>query len=263
MGFVDHFGSHAGSRSDEHFCRRFDVEPADERREPSRIQVVHGRTWGSQLDGMAAIGGQMEVSPCHDVLVVVRRQSTKAESPQDSAETDFNTDDYAPVVGVARDYDVGDSRKTLPRNVDDLGVQDVATQQDLAVTKRIVDRVDCKSADVDIDLQLYAVVLETLDCRPRHQQVQCLATPHEHPRDEVRTFLLVEHYGQVDDSTDVAPAGSQHTLAGQATEQVDLGSTRYRRHPWCQTGAQIAPFTGTHDIGNDDDKTTYARSQVM
>ena len=142
MGDADDSRCHAGPRGREDLGGRLGVELADQRSERGRVEVVHGGSWGGELDGVTALGGQVQVGPGDDILVGACRQSMQAESPQYPAEADLGADQFEPVVGGAGEHHVGYPGKSLAHNVDDLGVNDVAHEQDLVVTKRFGGRGD-------------------------------------------------------------------------------------------------------------------------
>ena len=134
-----------------------------------RVEVVHGGSWGGELDGVTALGGQVQVGPRDDILAVARRQSAQAESPQHPAEADLDADQFEPVVGGASEHHVGYPRESLAHNVDDLGVEHVAHEQDLVVTKRIGGRGDRECGRVIGAVYQNTSVLKALDRGPRHQ----------------------------------------------------------------------------------------------
>ena len=219
MGGADHVGGDAGSGGGEDLGGRLGVEPADQRGEPGRVEVVHGRPWGGELHGMTPLGGQVQVGPRDDVLAGARRQSTQAESPQHPAEADFDADKFEPVVRGAGEYHVGDPRESLPHNVDDLGVEHVAHQQDLVVTKRIGGRGDRECGRVIGAVCQDTGVLEALDRGPRHQQVRRAVAPHEESLDQVRAGLLAQADRQIGNAAERPPVGTQHVLAGHPAER--------------------------------------------
>ena len=111
----------------------------------------------------------MQVGPCDAVLAVASRQSAQAESPHHRSEADLGADQFEPVVGGASEYHVGYPRQSLAHKVDDLGVEHVAHEQDLVVSKRIGGRGDRECGQVIGAVYQNAGVLEALDCGPRHQ----------------------------------------------------------------------------------------------
>ena len=100
MGGANDVGGDAGSASGKNLRRRLDVESADQCGEAGSVEVMHRGSRGGQLDGMAALGGQVQIGPCDDVLVGVRGKSPQAKSPQHPTETDLDADQFEAVVGA-------------------------------------------------------------------------------------------------------------------------------------------------------------------
>jgi hypothetical protein len=75
IGGADGAGCNERIGRGEDFGGRLDVESIDQRCESDAIQVMNGGQGSVELHGMAAIGGQVQVGPCHDILACARCQS--------------------------------------------------------------------------------------------------------------------------------------------------------------------------------------------
>ncbi|CAN5791413.1 hypothetical protein BH09ACT7_BH09ACT7_38920 [soil metagenome] len=208
----DHPSCHQGAGGGENLGRRLGVEPFDQCREPGRIQMMHGGSGRGQLYGVASVGGEVEVSPRHDVVAGAGRQSWQAESSKHSTEPDLDTNQFESVVGSSRERDIGDSREPLTHDVHDLGVEDVPHQQNFVSTQIGTGGGGCEGGRVLIVAQYHARVLEDLEGRPRHEQVRALSAAYEDTLHQLWSRLRVEVDGEVGDATDNATVGSEHFL---------------------------------------------------
>ena len=178
IGNADHVGGPARSGRGEHIGGRFGVEPVHQRGESGRVEVVHRRSGSVQLDGVPSFGSQVQIGPGHYILAGMSRQSSKAESAKHSTEPDLDADEFEPADGCSGQRDIGDARESLPHHIDDLGVEDVAHQQDLVVDQAFGDRSDGAVRWVDAAAYDDPGVLEFLDRRPRQQKVGCPSTSY-------------------------------------------------------------------------------------
>ena len=78
------------------------------------VEVMDRGSGGGQLDRMAALGGQVQIGPCDDVLAGVRGKSPQAKSPQHRTETDLDADQFEAVVRASSEDHVGDPCHPLP-----------------------------------------------------------------------------------------------------------------------------------------------------
>ena len=124
-------GDNAPSGSGKNLRRRLDVEPADQCGESGSVEAMDRGSGGGQLDRMAALRGQVQISPCDDVLVGVGGKSPQAKSTQHCTETYLDADQFEAVVRAASKDHVGDPCHPLPHYVHDLGIEDVAREQNL------------------------------------------------------------------------------------------------------------------------------------
>ncbi len=71
---------------------------ADQSGQSGSVEAMDGGSRGGQLDCMAALRGQVQISPCDDVLVGVRGKAPQAKSAQHRSETDLDADQFEAVV---------------------------------------------------------------------------------------------------------------------------------------------------------------------
>jgi hypothetical protein len=76
----------------------------------------------------------MQVGPGDDVLIGARRQPLQTKPPQHTTEADLDADKCEPAGRCAGEQNVSYAGESLAHNVDDLGVDDVANEEDLIDT---------------------------------------------------------------------------------------------------------------------------------
>jgi hypothetical protein len=150
--------------------RRLDVEPADQRGEFRSVEVVDSGSGGSQLHSMPPLGSQVQIGPCDDVFANVGGKSPQPKSPQHRTEADLNTDQFEAAVRAPIEDHIRGPCHPLSKYVHDLGIEDVANEQNLILCKRVNGRRDRECRRVGAVADEYTGVLEALYCRPRHQQ---------------------------------------------------------------------------------------------
>jgi hypothetical protein len=139
----------------------------------------------------------------------VGRQSGQAQSPEHRVEPDLDSYQFESAVSRPRECDVGDPRESLPHDVDDLGVEHVANQQDLVVAESFWDRVDREGSQVDAHLYHDTGMLVLLDRSPRQQKVRSPPTPNEESLHHTQAGVNVEIDGQIGEATDYPAFGSE------------------------------------------------------
>jgi hypothetical protein len=161
----------------------------------------------------------VQVGPGDDIRVGARRQFLQAKPAQHPAEADFDADKHEPIVDCAGEHHVGYAGKSLAHNVDDLGVDDVASEKDLVVAKRLGGRSDRERGWVIRASHQYAGVFEALDRGPRHQQVWCAVALHEEPVDQRRPVVLTQPDREIGNAPGEPAVAPLHVLAGHPAEQ--------------------------------------------
>ena len=216
---TDYIGGDAGAGRCKNLDRRLEVEPADQSGESGSVEMVDGGSRGGQLHGMAPLGSQVQICPGDHVLTSVGGQSPQAKSLQHRTETHLDADQFKAAGRAASKDDITDPRQSLPHDVHDLGVEDVAREADFVVAERTNGRGDREGRRVVIAVDENTGVLEALYCRPWHQQVWSATALHKDPLDQTRTGLVVEASCEVGDPAEHLTVGPRHILAGHFAEQ--------------------------------------------
>ena len=96
-------------------------------------EAVQGRHWSCAAQGRAAGGDQAQVAPVDEVAVLGEAAEATAKPPRDPDPADVDGDGSQPEVGPC-ELDVRDAAHPAARDVDDLRVEDVARQVQLAAS---------------------------------------------------------------------------------------------------------------------------------
>jgi hypothetical protein len=123
------FGGIAGPH---HVRRSRGAEPGQQVSQSSRVQGAEGRLVEAELDGVPPRGGEVEVGPGHDDAGAVAHQHAQADPAQECTDPEVHTLHHDPAP-VPAQQDVGDACEAVSREVDDLCVEDVASEQELTV----------------------------------------------------------------------------------------------------------------------------------
>lgn len=166
----------------------------------------------------------MQVRPRDDVLAAGTRGG-QAQPLQYRAEAHLDADQFEAAPAAAGQHDVGHPGQPLAHDVDDLGVQHVARQQDLAVTECRGQVVDGEAPGVcGVERQHHLVVPEVGDLLPRDQQLRPATPADHHPVGEGRAGLLHQIGRQVGEAADDPAVPSEHIVTGDPAEQQHIRS---------------------------------------
>jgi hypothetical protein len=171
MCCANHLLGDPGSGSREDFGRRLDVESAHQSGQAGCVEAMDRGQRGGQLDCVTALRGQVQISPSDDILVGMRGKAPQAKSAQHSAETDLDADQFEAVVCAASKDDIGNPCHPLPHDVHDLGVEDVAHEQNLVLCKRIDRRGDRELRRALLIVDEDSRLIEPFYRSPWHQQI--------------------------------------------------------------------------------------------
>ena len=198
---------------------RFDIEPVDQLGHSVRVEVVDGGSGSRQVDVVTSFGCQVQVGPVHDVPAHAAGQASTVRAGAAHRRIRPRHREFEPPVRRRDRQDVGDPGESLTDDVNDLGVQHVAHQQDFIATEAVDGRGDREGGRVNAGTHQDTGVFELVDRGPRHKQIGCSAPPDEESLHHPRPCILIEIDGEISQATDRPNVGSQHILASFAAQQ--------------------------------------------
>ena len=217
--------------------RRFGVKLCDQSREPPRVEMMHRRPRGPQLNDMTPFGRQMHVAECDHILTGAGREISQTESSKHPADTDVHPDQFEArpsnpgpsnpgPSNPGKDH-VRDPRQPLPDNIYHLRVEHIALHQDFGGLQRIRDRPDLEFDQIiglvrqhKCPVQTRRVPMpETSYSGPRQQQIRRSATLYQQPVDQNCCVLPAQICREIGDAPDHAAVRIQNVPMDHPAEQ--------------------------------------------
>jgi hypothetical protein len=194
------------------------AQPGEQVRKVRRVTSVHRCGRGAELDDVSATGGEVQFSPVHGDRIEPLPKPTKSHPSQQRACAHVHRDHLKPPVRLGRHDDIGDSREAPIDKIDDLGVQDIAREQQLGILQegRGGVRREANSVDRNAHLPVLASTNE-----PLRDQVPDTPTVAHAVSVNGRVWNVVQDR-QVDDSAHLGTVGANDGQSQLTAEERQL-----------------------------------------
>ena len=225
-----HLGGHTGFAGGQDLGGGVGIDPAHQGGQAGRVKAVHGRARGRELHQVSPIRGEVQIRPGDDVVTESGDDAPQSPSPQSQpaqsqpaqhgAESHLRAEEFEPTLSSRDEQHVGDPGQSLADNVDDLGVQHVAPQQDFVGSQCLRQRVDLEAGHLGgTDGEHHLIGSDIGDDGPGQHQGGGAAAGDHQSLDELRPGLIAEAHRQVGEPTQHPAVGAEHIPAGDSGEQ--------------------------------------------
>ena len=224
--------------------------------ESGSVEAMDSGSRGGQLDRMAALGGQVQISPCDDVLVGVRGKPPQAKSTQHRTETDLDADQFEAVV---RAPIRGRHRRPVPSRCPTMSTIWVSRT---SRTSRISSFASASTVEVIANVAASSpsftrtpVCSKRLNCSPRHQQVWTSTARHKDPLDKVRADSVVKASCEIREPAEHLPVGPSDFPAGDLSKGEH---SRIMPESSVQEGRRHSSWRRPHGCSGDGERESGA-----
>jgi len=136
----------------DHLVSPAEVEFGQQLGKAAGVEAMNGRGRCAQLNVMPPIGRQMKVAPVDCLFPETAAESAHPKAPNDSTHANVDSGDLETAVLDEGEKNVGHSGHAMPIGIEDLGVQNVAPQQEfVGIEVGVVDeaRASCGGGQPD------------------------------------------------------------------------------------------------------------------
>lgn len=207
-------GGSFGRYRREHLGTRGDVESFDERGESGGVEAMHRSAGRGELRQVTAPRGEVEIVPVDEPFH--RTVAVNAEAGEDPTDADIDAGHPQSAVGAAVESEVGHPGHAVSVEVDDLRVEHVTTEQQLAGIECDRPPVGFHRPESGIGSERDGVVVVTGEIAEFERSRSPMADHDSRDRGMLPT--AVEGSDQIGDAPDPDPLGIDHRPAALGSE---------------------------------------------
>lgn len=192
-------------------------DAAQEHSEFVVIESVNGPFRGAQLHPVSSRRRQMQVSPGNVLSGEVVRRESEAETPANRPEPDVNRADEKLLAHESGEQDVADPSEPRPGEIDDLSIEHVAPEEQLAMFQRkLTLQAEIGGLDGACWAELDECVFERRHRVPVDERAHPMSRPHHKSTHD--GLGVVEVDGEIPEPAQARSIGPMHRLTGLLTQ---------------------------------------------